>query len=186
MSWSRCSCSLFGHTEEEYIPDAESVYLHKQQHHQPQACTLAQCLQLYTKEEQVTIWLKTYTYKLWYVVRLKTWAPFCQNLDVKINFKFALQLVVCIELWDYVSLRPILLIIFVQSSKSLPVQSVNLTPNAMFQTNLRFWAESCVDLVVLSCLETAVLESGAKRAEKSGLTLCEAYFKNSVVETYSS
>lgn len=46
-------CSLFGHTEEEYIPDAESVYLHREQHHQPQACTLAQCFQLYTKEEQV-------------------------------------------------------------------------------------------------------------------------------------
>lgn len=48
-------CSLFGLTEEEYIPDAESVYLHREQHHQPQACTLAQCLQLYTKEEQVTL-----------------------------------------------------------------------------------------------------------------------------------
>ncbi|RXN16091.1 ubiquitin carboxyl-terminal hydrolase 31-like isoform X3 [Labeo rohita] len=45
--------SLFGHTEEEYIPDAESVYLHREQHHQPQACTLAQCFQLYTKEEQL-------------------------------------------------------------------------------------------------------------------------------------
>ncbi|XP_061606344.1 ubiquitin carboxyl-terminal hydrolase 31 [Phyllopteryx taeniolatus] len=44
---------LFGHTEEEYIPDAESVYLHRDQHHQPQACTLAQCFQLYTKEEQL-------------------------------------------------------------------------------------------------------------------------------------
>ncbi|KAM6905120.1 ubiquitin carboxyl-terminal hydrolase 31 [Xenentodon cancila] len=44
---------LFGHTEEEYIPDAESVYLHRQHHHQPQACTLAQCFQLYTKEEQL-------------------------------------------------------------------------------------------------------------------------------------
>ncbi|XP_076865380.1 ubiquitin carboxyl-terminal hydrolase 31 isoform X2 [Brachyhypopomus gauderio] len=44
---------LFGHTEEEYIPDAESVYLHRQQHHQPQACSLAQCFQLYTKEEQL-------------------------------------------------------------------------------------------------------------------------------------
>lgn len=55
---SSMSCvfgSLFGHTEEEYIPDAESVYLHREQHHQPQACTLAQCFQLYTKEEQVTI-----------------------------------------------------------------------------------------------------------------------------------
>lgn len=47
--------SLFGHTEEEYIPDAESVYLHREQHHQPQACTLAQCFQLYTKEEQVIL-----------------------------------------------------------------------------------------------------------------------------------
>lgn len=46
-------CSLFGHIEEEYIPDAESVYQHREQHHQPQACTLAQCFQLYTKEEQV-------------------------------------------------------------------------------------------------------------------------------------
>ncbi|XP_051987376.1 ubiquitin carboxyl-terminal hydrolase 31-like isoform X1 [Xyrauchen texanus] len=44
---------LFGHTEEEYIPDAESVYLHREQHHQPQACTLAQSFQLYTKEEQL-------------------------------------------------------------------------------------------------------------------------------------
>ncbi|XP_010873207.2 ubiquitin carboxyl-terminal hydrolase 31 [Esox lucius] len=44
---------LFGLTEEEYVPDAESVYLHREQHHQPQACTLAQCLQLYTKEEQL-------------------------------------------------------------------------------------------------------------------------------------
>ncbi|XP_077414609.1 ubiquitin carboxyl-terminal hydrolase 31 isoform X3 [Vanacampus margaritifer] len=44
---------LFGHTEEEYIPDAESVYLLREQHHQPQACTLAQCFQLYTKEEQL-------------------------------------------------------------------------------------------------------------------------------------
>ncbi|XP_055045920.2 ubiquitin carboxyl-terminal hydrolase 31 isoform X1 [Misgurnus anguillicaudatus] len=44
---------LFGHTEEEYIPDAESVYMHREQHHQPQACTLAQCFQLYTKEEQL-------------------------------------------------------------------------------------------------------------------------------------
>ncbi|KAL2101684.1 hypothetical protein ACEWY4_003445 [Coilia grayii] len=44
---------LFGHTEEEYIPDAESVYLQREKHHHPQACTLAQCLQLYTREEQL-------------------------------------------------------------------------------------------------------------------------------------
>lgn len=46
--------SLFGHMEEEYIPDAESVYLHREQHHHPQTCSLAQCFQLYTREEQVT------------------------------------------------------------------------------------------------------------------------------------
>ncbi|KAJ8399797.1 hypothetical protein AAFF_G00405270 [Aldrovandia affinis] len=44
---------LFGHTEDEYIPDAESVRLQKELHHQPQTCTLAQCFQLYTKEEQL-------------------------------------------------------------------------------------------------------------------------------------
>ncbi|KAI1896197.1 hypothetical protein AGOR_G00092330 [Albula goreensis] len=44
---------LFGHTEDEYIPDAESVRLQKEVHHQPQTCTLAQCFQLYTKEEQL-------------------------------------------------------------------------------------------------------------------------------------
>lgn len=51
------SHSLFGHTEEEYIPDAESVYLHREHHRQPQGCTLAQCFQLYTKEEQVRTFL---------------------------------------------------------------------------------------------------------------------------------
>ncbi|XP_066546365.1 ubiquitin carboxyl-terminal hydrolase 31 isoform X2 [Amia ocellicauda] len=44
---------LFGHTEDEYIPDAESVRVQREQHHQPQACTLTQCFQLYTKEEQL-------------------------------------------------------------------------------------------------------------------------------------
>ncbi|XP_036381713.1 ubiquitin carboxyl-terminal hydrolase 31-like isoform X1 [Megalops cyprinoides] len=44
---------LFGHTEDEYIPDAESVRLQRELHHQPQTCSLAQCLQLYTKEEQL-------------------------------------------------------------------------------------------------------------------------------------
>ncbi|MEQ2160960.1 hypothetical protein GOODEAATRI_004811, partial [Goodea atripinnis] len=44
--------SLFKRTEDEYIPDAESVRQVKEQHLQPQTCTLAQCLQLYTKEEQ--------------------------------------------------------------------------------------------------------------------------------------
>lgn len=45
--------SLFANTEDEYIPDAESVRLQRERHHQPQTCTLSQCFQLYTKEERV-------------------------------------------------------------------------------------------------------------------------------------
>ncbi|KAL8174933.1 UNVERIFIED_CONTAM: Ubiquitin carboxyl-terminal hydrolase 31 [Gekko kuhli] len=44
---------LFGNTEDEYIPDAESVHQQRELHRQPQCCTLAQCFQLYTKEEQL-------------------------------------------------------------------------------------------------------------------------------------
>ncbi|KAM4624345.1 ubiquitin carboxyl-terminal hydrolase 31-like [Polymixia lowei] len=44
---------LFKRTEDEYIPDAESVRQMKEQHLQPQTCSLAQCFQLYTKEEQL-------------------------------------------------------------------------------------------------------------------------------------
>ncbi|KAM9817376.1 ubiquitin carboxyl-terminal hydrolase 31-like [Neosynchiropus ocellatus] len=44
---------LFKRTEDEYIPDAESVRQVKEQHLQPQNCSLAQCFQLYTKEEQL-------------------------------------------------------------------------------------------------------------------------------------
>lgn len=44
---------LFVNTEEEYIPDAESVRLQRERHHQPQTCTLSQCFQLYTKEERL-------------------------------------------------------------------------------------------------------------------------------------
>ncbi|XP_066432508.1 ubiquitin carboxyl-terminal hydrolase 31 isoform X2 [Eleutherodactylus coqui] len=43
---------LFGNTEEEYVPDSESVRLQRELHHQPQCCSLSQCFQLYTKEEQ--------------------------------------------------------------------------------------------------------------------------------------
>ncbi|KAM6166534.1 ubiquitin carboxyl-terminal hydrolase 31 isoform 2-T2 [Erethizon dorsatum] len=43
---------LFVNTEDEYIPDSESVRLQKERHHQPQTCTLSQCFQLYTKEER--------------------------------------------------------------------------------------------------------------------------------------
>lgn len=48
------NCSLFVNTEDEYIPDAESVHLQRERHHQPQTCTLSQCFQLYTKEERVS------------------------------------------------------------------------------------------------------------------------------------
>ncbi|XP_045051311.2 ubiquitin carboxyl-terminal hydrolase 31 isoform X2 [Desmodus rotundus] len=44
---------LFVNTEDEYIPDAESVRLQREHHHQPQTCTLSQCFQLYTKEERL-------------------------------------------------------------------------------------------------------------------------------------
>ncbi|KAM9098783.1 ubiquitin carboxyl-terminal hydrolase 31 [Sarcophilus harrisii] len=44
---------LFVNTEDEYVPDAESVRLQREHHHQPQTCTLSQCFQLYTKEEQL-------------------------------------------------------------------------------------------------------------------------------------
>nr|XP_044986748.1 ubiquitin carboxyl-terminal hydrolase 31 isoform X2 [Jaculus jaculus] len=44
---------LFASAEDEYIPDAESVRLQKERHHNPQTCTLSQCFQLYTKEERL-------------------------------------------------------------------------------------------------------------------------------------
>ncbi|XP_042545768.1 ubiquitin carboxyl-terminal hydrolase 31 [Dipodomys spectabilis] len=44
---------LFINTEDEYIPDAESVRLQREHHQQPQTCTLSQCFQLYTKEERL-------------------------------------------------------------------------------------------------------------------------------------
>ncbi|XP_052536492.1 ubiquitin carboxyl-terminal hydrolase 31 [Tympanuchus pallidicinctus] len=44
---------LFVNTEDEYIPDSESVRQQRELHHQPQTCTLSQCFQLYTKEEQL-------------------------------------------------------------------------------------------------------------------------------------
>lgn len=41
--------------EDEYVPDSESVRQQRELHHQPQSCTLSQCFQLYTKEEQVGV-----------------------------------------------------------------------------------------------------------------------------------
>ncbi|XP_030432784.1 ubiquitin carboxyl-terminal hydrolase 31 isoform X2 [Gopherus evgoodei] len=43
---------LFVNMEDEYVPDSESVHQQRELHHQPQSCTLSQCFQLYTKEEQ--------------------------------------------------------------------------------------------------------------------------------------
>ncbi|MEE6498067.1 hypothetical protein FKM82_002972 [Ascaphus truei] len=44
---------LFGSTEEDYVPDSESVRVQRELHYQPQCCSLSQCFQLYTKEEQL-------------------------------------------------------------------------------------------------------------------------------------
>ena len=52
-----CVCaphSLFGNIQEEVVKDAESVRSQQQQHLQQHSCTLDECFQLYTKEEQVT------------------------------------------------------------------------------------------------------------------------------------
>ncbi|XP_032622127.1 ubiquitin carboxyl-terminal hydrolase 31 isoform X2 [Chelonoidis abingdonii] len=43
---------LFVNMEDEYVPDSESVRQQRELHNQPQSCTLSQCFQLYTKEEQ--------------------------------------------------------------------------------------------------------------------------------------
>ncbi len=45
--------SLFGNIQEEVIEDAESVRIQQQSHVQQHSCTLDECFQLYTKEEQV-------------------------------------------------------------------------------------------------------------------------------------
>ncbi|NXG32439.1 UBP43 hydrolase, partial [Dromaius novaehollandiae] len=44
---------LFGSIQEEVVQDAESVRLQQQAHQQQHSCTLDECFQLYTKEEQV-------------------------------------------------------------------------------------------------------------------------------------
>lgn len=52
--WCTClSTSLFGSIQEEVVKDAESVRSQQQQHLQQHSCTLDECFQLYTKEEQV-------------------------------------------------------------------------------------------------------------------------------------
>lgn len=49
------SFSLFGSIQEEVVKDAESVRNMQQQHLQQHSCTLDECFQLYTKEEQVRL-----------------------------------------------------------------------------------------------------------------------------------
>ncbi|XP_033894023.3 ubiquitin carboxyl-terminal hydrolase 43-like isoform X2 [Acipenser ruthenus] len=44
---------LFGNIQEEVVQDAESVRAQQQQHQQQHSCTLDECFQLYTKEEQL-------------------------------------------------------------------------------------------------------------------------------------
>ncbi|XP_071429637.1 ubiquitin carboxyl-terminal hydrolase 43 [Pithys albifrons albifrons] len=44
---------LFGNIQEEVVQDAESVWLQQQAHRQQHSCTLDECFQLYTKEEQL-------------------------------------------------------------------------------------------------------------------------------------
>ncbi|XP_030063959.1 ubiquitin carboxyl-terminal hydrolase 43 [Microcaecilia unicolor] len=44
---------LFGNIQEEVVQDAESVGLQQQAHQQQHSCTLDECFQLYTKEEQL-------------------------------------------------------------------------------------------------------------------------------------
>ncbi|XP_065708294.1 ubiquitin carboxyl-terminal hydrolase 43 isoform X4 [Patagioenas fasciata] len=44
---------LFGDIQEEEVQDAESVRLQQQAHRQQHSCTLDECFQLYTKEEQL-------------------------------------------------------------------------------------------------------------------------------------
>lgn len=52
------SCSLFGSLQEERVQDADSVW-QQQQAHQQHSCTLDECFQFYTKEEQVLPWGST-------------------------------------------------------------------------------------------------------------------------------
>lgn len=47
--------SLFGSLQEERVQDADSVWRQQQAHQQP-SCTLDECFQSYTKEEQVPPW----------------------------------------------------------------------------------------------------------------------------------
>uniref|UniRef100_A0A671K4V7 ubiquitinyl hydrolase 1 n=1 Tax=Sinocyclocheilus anshuiensis TaxID=1608454 RepID=A0A671K4V7_9TELE len=54
IEWeNRIKECLFGNIQEEVIEDAESVRIQQQNHVQQHSCTLDECFQLYTKEEQL-------------------------------------------------------------------------------------------------------------------------------------
>lgn len=54
IEWEhRVKDCLFGNIQEEVVKDAESVRSQQQQHVQQYSCTLDECFQLYTKEEQL-------------------------------------------------------------------------------------------------------------------------------------
>ncbi|XP_016304425.1 LOW QUALITY PROTEIN: ubiquitin carboxyl-terminal hydrolase 43-like [Sinocyclocheilus anshuiensis] len=54
IEWeTRIKECLFGNIQEEVIEDAESVKIQQQNHVQQHSCTLDECFQLYTKEEQL-------------------------------------------------------------------------------------------------------------------------------------
>ncbi|XP_032899902.1 ubiquitin carboxyl-terminal hydrolase 43 isoform X1 [Amblyraja radiata] len=54
LEWDqRMKDSLFGSIQEEVIQDAESVRIQQQAHQQAHGCTLAECFDMYTKEEQL-------------------------------------------------------------------------------------------------------------------------------------
>ncbi|XP_059427215.1 ubiquitin carboxyl-terminal hydrolase 43a [Carassius carassius] len=54
IEWeNRIKECLFGNIQEEVIEDAESVRMQQQNHVQQHSCTLDECFQLYTKEEQL-------------------------------------------------------------------------------------------------------------------------------------
>uniref|UniRef100_A0A672QL99 ubiquitinyl hydrolase 1 n=1 Tax=Sinocyclocheilus grahami TaxID=75366 RepID=A0A672QL99_SINGR len=54
IEWeNRIKECLFGNIQEEVIEDAESVKIQQQNHVQQHSCTLDECFQLYTKEEQL-------------------------------------------------------------------------------------------------------------------------------------
>lgn len=57
-------CSLFGSVQQEAVQDADSVRL-QQAAHQQHSCTLDECFQLYTKEEQVGAAKKPHALRCW-------------------------------------------------------------------------------------------------------------------------